>query len=75
MQAQEYNTYQGQQHPQEAHGQPIYEFPGQQGPYQQPVYEANSRPVTGHGQQPHQQQQQHSGWPIAEIDGGHGQTR
>ncbi|OIW25022.1 hypothetical protein CONLIGDRAFT_684907 [Coniochaeta ligniaria NRRL 30616] len=75
MRAQEYNAYDGgQQHPQEAHGQPIYEVPGQQGPYQQPVYEASSIPVAGHGQQPQQQQPQ-SGWPIAEMEGRYGQAR
>lgn len=80
MRAQEYNPYGGQQHPQEAHGQPIYEFPGQQGSYQQPVYEASSTPVPGHSQPPspqqqQQQQQPQSGWPIAEIGGQHGQAR
>jgi hypothetical protein len=79
MRAQEYNGYNnGQQYHQEAYGQPVYEFPGQTGPYQQPVHEAHSRPVTGHGQQQHQQQSHHDGWgpgPMAELDGRYGQGR
>jgi hypothetical protein len=66
MQAQEYNGNGGpEQYPQEAHGQPIYEVPGQQG-----MHEGNSGPVNvGHQQQPH------TGWPMAELDGRYGQAR
>ena len=61
MQAQEYNPYHnGQQPPQEAHGQPIYEFPGQQDPYEQ---------------QPQPPQQARPGWPMAELDGRYAQPR
>jgi len=70
MRAQEYNGYGGggQQYPQEAHGQPIHEFPGQHA-----QYGGNPSPAAGHGGSP--QQQTHPGWPMAELDGRYGQTR
>jgi hypothetical protein len=68
--------------PQEAHGQQVYEMqqPYRAGPYQaqEPVYEAGSRLVTGHTQQPSQssQRQQQSAWSPAELDGRYpGQAR
>jgi hypothetical protein len=67
MRAQEYNGHDGQQYSHEASGQPVYEFPGQQG-----VYPGTPGPLPPHGQQYPQPQ---AGWPVAELDGRYGHSR